>query len=183
MDQTGVLFFGTPGIASTQRITRLVTYLELYCRGQKGIPKEKLASILFENQAHLLLLIKYCINSFLQVDHSFDKNRTTSCYSVPVSQLANYISLQQVLTNHKPTIRKLSNFEGKLVNFLSNEFVNLENGLIQYFINTFIATTVRQEPDINHCTHCIVVDVSNYVNYRFPHCIKLTNSKLKYTLK
>ena len=32
------------------------------------------------------------------------------------------------------------------MNFLSNEFVNLGNELIQYFINTSIATTVTREP-------------------------------------
>ena len=69
------------------------------------------------------------------------ENRTTSCYSVPVSQL-DFISecIDQSQTNNK----EVEQFWRKLINFLSNEFLNLGNELIQYFINTSMATTVSR---------------------------------------
>ena len=66
---------------------------------------------------------------------------STSCYPAPVSQLANYISLQNVLTNHKQTIRKLRILK-EVDKFSINEFINLRNELIKYFINTSVATAV-----------------------------------------
>ena len=67
------------------------------------------------------------------------ENWSTSCYPVPVSQLDfTSASIDQSQTNNE-----VEQFWRKLTNFLSNEFGNLGNELIQYFINASIATTVK----------------------------------------
>jgi hypothetical protein len=78
------------------------------------------------------VLIKYCMNSFPQV-YEF-KFLFTSC-AFPIGQSV----LKRNLIGSFKSNRKL-------INFLSNELINLRKELVQYFINTSsIASTVRNK--------------------------------------
>ena len=113
------------------------------------------------------VLIKYCINLFKLIN-SFDRKLikfllSSSCSSVGQLDFTSE-RIDQSHTNNK----EVEQFWRKLINFLSNEFVNLKNELIQYFINIFIATTIILHIKLNDASfHFSYWGIKDFVSYTY----------------